>query len=635
MSTGGRVGPRPEGADRPPAGSESGGPAPTAPIRPWWSPSLALTIAVPAIYVLTCGLLLLRKGDNDWDQLLAFHLIERWNGQLSGLAKHWNPLMAGGMSLAGDPQVPVLSPSMLLARVLPLAAALKLSLLFFVGLGWTGTFLLARRLALDRATAALAASLFAGSGYIVSHLHHGHIGFLGTLTLPLWLWASRVAIPGSGEPPGRVLRRLLALVLGGGVLFALSIDGSPMVILLLLVWVGLDAALLGWQRRSFAPLAFFAGAVATGAALDAIYVLPMVANQTVFPRLRRLEFVNPALFFWFLLLPMRGKVIPAPANGHEFSLYIGPVLASLLIRQRAWIGQAFPADERRRALVMSAVTFVIGLGAFRALSPWLPPGPFDLLHALPGFRTVNIPSRFWGYLALPLALAGAVAIRRFETAPWAGARTRLVWALLFLFALPFQVVSLASPFLNRLGRGPVPARMVAAPIRTIVNVEGPVASQALALAPDVGIIQAYNLHDYIRGAVVPGQELIRPSADDGAPGARAEWRDWSEILVTLPAGGGPGVIVLNQNFHPTWRATPGEAARDGAGNLVLRLPVAVPAGTTVRLWFRDEWSVRGASVSRVAALAFGVAAAGLAAVEIGSPLRRGRGSRRERRRGSR
>lgn len=177
--------------------------------------------------------------------------------------------------------------------------------------------------------------------------------------------------------------------------------------------------------------------------------------------------------------------------------------------------------------------------------------------------------------------------------------------------------------------------MVAAPIRTIVNVEGPVASQALALAPDVGIIQAYNLHDYIRGAVVPGQELIRPSADDGAPGARAEWRDWSEILVTLPAGGGPGVIVLNQNFHPTWRATPGEAARDGAGNLVLRLPVAVPAGTTVRLWFRDEWSVRGASVSRVAALAFGVAAAGLAAVEIGSPLRRGRGSRRERRRGSR
>jgi hypothetical protein len=591
-------------------------------VGPRWSPSLALTVAVPAIYVLTCGLLLLRKGDNDWDQLLAFHLIERWNGQLSGFAKHWNPLMAGGMSLAGDPQVPVLSPSMLLARVLPPAAALKLSLLFFVTLGWAGTFLLARRLLLDRRTAALAASLFAGSGYIVSHLHHGHIGFLGTLTLPLWLWASRAVLPGPDERRSLVFRRLLAFVLGGGALFALSIDGSPMVILLLLVWVVLDAALLGWQRRSVAPLAFFAGAVATGAALDAIYVLPMVANQAVFPRLRRLEFVNPALFFWFLLLPVRGKVIPAPANGHEFSLYIGPVLAYLLVRQRAWIGQAFPADERRRALAVSAVTFVIGLGAFRALAPWLPPGPFDLLHALPGFRAVNIPSRFWGYLALPLALASAVAIRRLETAPWTGARTRLAWALLFLFALPFQAVSLASPFLNRLGRWTVPAITATAPIRTIDNVEGPVASQALALAPDVGIIQAYNLHEYIRGAIAPGPELIRPAADQ-APIARAEWRGWNEIVVTLPAGGGPGAVVLNQNYHPSWRAAPGEATRDAAGNLVLMLPESMPAATTVRLWFRDEWSIRGASVSRVSAVALLVAAVGLVLAGIGTRFRSG------------
>src|SRR5215471_15280472 len=173
--------------------------------------SLLLTAAIPLIYVVVYGAFLFREGDSDWDQMLAFHELSLWNSRLFGLAKHWNPLMRGGMSLAGDPQVPILSPSMILARMIDPAAAIKISCLFFVLAGAVGAWLLARDLALDGMTAALAAALFAGNGYIVSRLSHGHTVFLGTLGLAL-SWRGRLLCPfhrrGADRPaaPARVDR---------------------------------------------------------------------------------------------------------------------------------------------------------------------------------------------------------------------------------------------------------------------------------------------------------------------------------------------------------------------------------------------------------------------------------------------
>jgi hypothetical protein len=495
----------------------------------------------------------------------------------------------------------------------------------FVAIGWAGAFLLARRLGLDRRTSALAGSLFAGNGYILSHLSHGHIGFLGTLTLPLWLWASRTVSREPGEPFGKAARRWLGFTVAGGVLFALSADGEPMTILLLAVWVGLDGLLLSWRRRSAIPLLFLAGAVTAGVCLDAIFLFPMAANQTVFPRWRAPVLLDPLLFVWFLILPARGKVLPAPANGHEFSLYIGPVLAYLMIRYRARIVRSFPADERRRCLALSALIFLIGLGAFRALGAWAPPGPFDLLHLLPGFRAVGIPARFWGYLALPLALAGAVAIRGLEAQTTAVRPHRTVWALLVLFAIPFEVITLAGPFLSAKGRQDSPAEPLPARIHAIVNAEGPYASQALSLKPDVGLIQAYNDHDYQRGSIASGGELVRTAsaAGGGVLLARAEWDGWNTIVLTLPAGGGPGTILFNQNFHPRWNSSAGVVTRNSDGNLALRFAAPMPAGAAITLRFHDPWSVAGKKVSRVSAWALLAAASVLGALELAA-LRRSR-----------
>jgi len=581
------------------------------------TPTRALTLAIPLVYVFIFAVFILRKGDSDWDQMLAFHRLSLWNSKLFGWEKHWNPLMRGGMSLAGDPQVPIFSPSMLLAHLMPTAAAMKLAALLFLTAGWTGTYLLAGQLGLTPATAALAASLFAGNGFILSRLSHGHVDFLGTLTLPLWLFASRAVLREPNEPRGRAARRLTAAILGGGLLFALSTDGAPITILLLLVWVGLDALVLAIQKTSPRPLLFVAGSLITAGFLNAIYYLPLAANAVDFPRAREAVFVEPLLFFWFLLLPARGKILPAPANGHEFSVYIGPVLAYLVVRYRQEIVQAFRPQARMRLLLVSAATFVIGLGAWKALAQSLPPGPFDLLHALPGFEAVGIPARFWGYLALPLALAASVALRNLEEQTSAARPQRLLWTGVFVFTLAFQAASLAEPFVSPKGRLRLRAAKLPSEIHRIENIGGPVTSESLQMTPTRGLIEAYNNHDYLHGSIAPGSELVRQTRwapADTPIVAGAEWDDWNKIVVTLPDGGGPGAVIFNQNFHPRWRSSAGAVTHTRRGNLALRLERLLPPGTTIVLRFRDEWSLLGKRISRISAYVFLAMAALLGAL---------------------
>jgi hypothetical protein len=545
----------------------------------------------------TFGLFLFVTGDKDWDQMLTFQRVALWGLALSGGRKEWNPVMAGGMSLAGEPQMGVFSLSMILSRFLPPVAALKLAALCFLAVGWAGTYALARRYRFDKRTSLLAASLFVGNGYILSRFANGHLNFLASLCLPLWLWATHASLRRPNEPASEALRRLLLLGVSFGVLFALSCDGAPFSILLIVVWVGLDAALLAAQEKSARPAAFLVLALLTGALLDAIYVFPMVKNQFFFPRIQQAKFLNPLVFFFFLLTPTRGHPLPAPGMGHEFSVYIGPVLAYLLFRYRQSLLPAVPREDRQRLLAVSLITLVLGLGSWRTHSAFAPPLPFDLLSGLPGFRTVAFPARFWGFLALPFALFGALAIRRFESESMPRALHRVLSAGLLLSILGYEIVTLAQPFMTERGRVPVPEVPLPAQIDRITNVPEPLGSQAATILPTRGLIHAYA--DYSRGDIAPGSDLIRAAAGpSGEPvAASARWHGWNDIQLTLGKPAAATHVVFNQNFHPFWRSSLGTVSQTPAGNLVLDLPPGSDA-TRVTLSFRDPYSALGQRVTR-------------------------------------
>jgi hypothetical protein len=184
-------------------------------------------------------------------------------------------------------------------------------------------------------------------------------------------------------------------------------------------------------------------------------------------------------------------------------------------------------------------------------------------------------------------------------------------------------MSLAGPFLSARGRQDSPAAPLPVKIQTIVNAEGPYASQALSLKPDAGLIRAYNDHDYLRGSIAPGAELVRSAvaADGKALPAAAEWDGWNAIVLTLPGGGGPGTILFNQNFHPRWTSSAGVVTRNDDGNLMLRLTAPLPAGAAIILRFHDPWSAAGKEVSRVSAWVLVAAVLVLGALELAARRR--------------
>ncbi|MCA8949608.1 MAG: hypothetical protein KDE27_08910 [Planctomycetes bacterium] len=566
-----------------------------------------VAIGVPAAYLLALLALLPCKGESDWDQMTSFHLLELWNSTLHGVDKQWNPLMFGGMSLAGDPQVPVFSLSMTLVRVLPAAVAVKLTVLVYLALGWLGAFTLARRFRLRRGLAALVAALFVGNGYVVAHVAHGHLDFLGTITLPLWLVLVRTAVRRPGEGTGAYVWRALLPLFGGGLLFALCCDGAPIAVLLLGVWVGFDALLVAWRHRALSPLIYLVGVVVIAVLLDAAWFFPLATNALECPRARPPSFCSPLYLLFYLLVPLRDHLPGAPASGHELCLFVGPVLAWLILRHRAAVRAALPPGELRGFAIAGGAMLLLGIGSLRACAAWLPPLPFDLLHALPGFVAIGIPARFWGYLGLPLAFAGAIALDRAASTRAVRGRGRLLWLALVALTLGNVAYSMVRPFVSRRGWPSLPACAVRALPTRIENVAGPVDNQALELAPNRGLLDAYNHHEHLTADVAPGSELVRSVVADDCPVPQvlASWRGWNSIVLELERAAGPVAIVLNQCHHPCWRSSAGAVDRSPSNNLRLSLP-AGSATRQVELSFRDEAAVIGLQVSRWAGLTFGL-----------------------------
>ena len=419
--------------------SSVGEPEPVPTAVPWLR---VFWIGIPAAYALLLLVGWDRVGNEDHDLFLALHSLQYWNAHLFGLVKQWAPVLCGGFPLAGDPQVPVLSLSMLVGYLLGPLAGIRLATVAYLAVGWIGAWLYSGLLIEKREARCLAASLFVGNGFFVCRLSYGHISFLPFLALPLVLWIFHRAVK---EEEPRLDRRLETglSILALAVVLALTVDGSPVAILHLLVWCGIYALSLSWVTRRPEPALLFGGGVVGAIALDAAYLLPMVAGQVGFPRLRPDTFTNPLLALWFMVLPIRGRLLPAPTNGHELSVFVGPIVVWLVWRYRRRLRTQVPRELGIPLLVTSIVALWLGMGSLAAIGVPRILSPFDWLRDLPGFRSMGVTGRYWGFLALPLALLGAVALFR-AASQEPRRRFRVLAVLLFLFQFSFQLGTVAE-----------------------------------------------------------------------------------------------------------------------------------------------------------------------------------------------
>jgi hypothetical protein len=569
---------------------------------------LLFVLAVPLVYAILLALDWNRVGSRDLDQFLVFHQLQYWNYQLFGFAKQWTPVLCSGVSLAAEPQVPLLSLSMMLGYVLGPLRGMELAVLIYLVWGWIGAYLYAGLCTTVRGERLLAASLFIGNGFFVCRIGYGHIDFIPFLTLPFMLWLLHRLCAPRTEPGWHRYRINALAVLSLAAALSLAVDGSPVSIIHLLFWIVCYAFVLAATTRSALPVLVVLLAGVIAAALDAGYLWPMISAQFDFPRLTGDTFTNPLALLWFALLPVRGRLIlPATGGGHELSVFIGPVIALAIWRYREALLQELPANVRYPLIVVSLISIWMGMGSLHAIDIPVPLSPFDWFRALPGFRSMGVTARYWGFLALPLSLLGAAALRRFALALPNVTSLRAWMITALLLQVGFQTDVLVAQALPGRSYSPPDARSwFATDGRGIRFVYCRHQRQGALIAPRQGVIDCYDNDDFTRADMRPGSDLVqtaRLQATGKPVSLTANFMTWKLIRImpaAPPSAQRPDdhsrvVVVLNQAYNRYWHSPDCELAPDARGNMVASCNAIVHRA--LDLEFYDPVSALGARVS--------------------------------------
>jgi len=500
-----------------------------------------------------------RSGSTDDWRWFTFH----WQVSRTTLLDYhqlpvWNPYHCGGNVHLANPQTQYLSPLAWPGIALGPTLGLKLFVFLHLVLGWLAMAWLARDLALGPWATALAASLFVVGGYFFQHLGGGHSSFLPFFLFPAALAAFR-----------RSLADLRYVALSAALLALMVLEGgvypAPYAALLLGVYA-LGRSIQG--RGALRPLAVLALTGALAFALAGVKLLPVMAFLREHPRVVPSD---DGMGLVEVLMAFASRRLERRFEGHlyvwpEYGAYMGiPVLLAV-----GWLAWRRPPRWRG---------WLLGLGFFAVLMTGNRGGgfsPHELLHELPLFKSLHVPSRFGGVVTLFLALLAAAAAQaawhaldRVRARP--GLR-RALRALLVLVAVAAVLDSLTfgqwqmGRFKDAPPQGP--ARASFGIVKAHWN-GGPGHPQRR-----MGVLACYEPNGVPRGKVRAGlpQEAFLAK---GATGSLAIV-DWSPARVAVQVElDAPGLVVLNQNDHRGWQVEGGaRASHDGMPAASLGAPGA-------------------------------------------------------------
>ena len=236
------------------------------------------------------------------------------------------------------------------------------------------------------------------------------------------------------------------------------------------------------------------------------------------------------------------------------------------------------------------------------LSAW-PYGPWWLLHHLPIFRDLRVPSRYQVMLAMGVPLLCAFALDDLRARNWwKPALTIAVIALGALDGLAFDWVRYEKAFDGHWSVAPE-----GTPFYQVMGEWRSMMSNVFENHGAIGCDEEAPLQRALALDEGPKpQARVEPDAATGAPPGRIEAIRWTPNRVELDLDlSAPAVVSVNENWNEHWRVDRGEMvrvgpklARDKDGG---RLGARVPAGRyTLAFVYRPRSFVVGMIVSALA-----------------------------------
>ncbi|HEY2743942.1 MAG TPA: hypothetical protein VGL86_04950 [Polyangia bacterium] len=549
-----------------------------------WLPFLWLALA----FAVTAGTF---KHTDYFATSYDWRLFETWleAGRRSVLWYHqfplWNPWTCGGQVYLANPQSLVATPTFPLILAFGTALGAKLTLVAYYFCAFDGMYRLARSYEISVVSSVFAAILFGTGGWLALHFAEGHCTFFGAALFPYAMYFYR---RGRAELEWCIpLGFIAAWIVGDG-----GTSTPPMCMVILTTLAIVDCV----QRRTLRPFLPLVLAAGVAFAVGALRVLPALEFAVDHPRHL---FETDANYPWMMVRNAywwKG-IEPVPGKRYWFHEY-GWRLPYLTIPLWIW------AIGVKKARV---VWIFVGVGAAIVAGSAWPYGPWWLLHHLPIFRDLRVPSRYQVMLAIGVPLLCAFALDDLRARTWwKRALTIAVIVVCALDGLAFDWVRYAKAFD---GRWPLAAE--GTPFYQVVGEWRSMMSNVFENHGAIGCDEEAPLQ---RALALDEGPKPQARVEDAATGKIDAIR-WTpnrvELDVDLVA---PAVVSVNENWNEHWRiASNAGGAKIDHGEMIRvgpklgrdkdggRLGARVPAGRyTLAFVYRPRSFTVGLLVSALA-----------------------------------
>jgi hypothetical protein len=478
----------------------------------------------------------------------------------------WNPYHCGGIPLYQDPQTPVPGVMFLLTFAwLPTPVAMKLWLWVHLLVGALGARALLRNHNANVPEQIFGAALVTACGFCSEHFGGGHLSFTPFLFLPWVLLGHRRALTDARWSV------LTAVALA----FAVW-EGGTYPVPLLFVALAADTVLrLGnpASRRAFVvTLPLTSGLFGL---LASVRLLPVLLWLREHPRLMPLD---DSMTVAEVVLAWTARAHDRPFPGHifvwpEYGDYIGvaPVALFAAAILAAFARRDDGARDRRVDVGVALALVWCALGNIPGFSL------FGLLHELPVYRSLRVPSRFLYPATVLLALVvgrtladlRALLVARRARPALRRAFVGLEYAL--ALGVIIDLVAVNSPRLQVGADPPIPAGRAATAFHQIDG--GDYWRWPTYPVRGVGTTVCYAAFDWTPAPQIwqgPGPQQRLEPADGGSVRAL----EWTPNVLRFEVDlARPATLLVNQNTDSGWTTSLGTV--DRAQTL---LAVDLPAG---------------------------------------------------------
>ncbi len=483
----------------------------------------------------------------------------------------WNPYYCGGIPALGIPSARFASPPFLLTLLFGTLRANALIAFAMSVLGLEGTFRYARARGSTALGAFAAAPVFAMAGFFARASALDWINFYGFELVPWAALGIHSALRGSRR--GAVVAAFaLAWMIGQGGTYA-----GPFMLLVGLFEL-VEAVGRAFVRRKRRPMgqalvAIMGMAAMLGLlalALSAFRLWPVIENLATSPRILGGAPGNGGRAVWHSVFG-------------DASLARGEMLIGVLV-----LPAVLASFWRKRTL---PIVVVAAVWIWLALGYSVRPSLFAELRRIPPYTMLRYPERFLALFGLVAAVAAALGVTELS----ARARKRKGWRIPLVIVTALLLGNVVLPTANDHAEAKGRA-LVAPPVDQPQDFHQARGNRWLAAYyPGIGRGSLSCFDDYnvaqsaaLRGDLAEEETLADPTAGTIA---RESWTPNAldlHVAVTRPAR-----VIVNQNFHPGWRASVGEVVSDAG-----RIAVDLPAGThALHLHFAPRSATGGAAVS--------------------------------------